>query len=163
MNSYSRIQTLWLVTLRLLIGWHFLYEGLAKVFNSKWSALPYLADSQGWFAFIFHKMAANPEVIDIVNFLNAWGLVLIGLGLIVGCFTRFAILGGIILLVFYYLSHPPFIGAEYMLPSEGSYLWIDKNVVEMAALALLYVFPTSHIFGFDRYICMFLSKIKQKR
>ena len=159
MQMYSKSQTFWLVGLRMLIGWHFLYEGVVKVINPKWTALGYLMDSQGWFASMFHSMTANQTVLDCVNFMNEWGLVLIGLGLITGCLTRIASIGGIILLSFYFLSHPPYIGTDYMLPSEGSYLWVDKNLIEIAAIALLYVFPTSHIIGLDRYI--FKSKNKQ--
>jgi thiosulfate dehydrogenase [quinone] large subunit len=59
---------------------------------------------------------------------------------------------GIILLGFYYLSHPPIIGADYALPSEGSYLWVNKNLLELFSLAVLFVFPTSRIIGIDRLI-----------
>ncbi|MDR2120509.1 MAG: DoxX family membrane protein [Tannerella sp.] len=159
MNSYSNSQKFWLVSLRLLVGWHFLYEGLVKVLNPKWTSLGYLMDSQGWFASLFHSMAGNAGVLDTINFLNAWGLVLVGLSLIVGCMVRTGCAGGILLLLLYYLSHPPFIGSEnlYMLPREGAYLWIDRNVTEIAALAVLYVFPTSHVFGLDGYISRFLK------
>ena len=49
-HNHSSIQLYGLVTLRLLIGWYFLYEGLAKVFTPKWTAYGYLMDSQGVFA-----------------------------------------------------------------------------------------------------------------
>ncbi|MCC8144047.1 MAG: hypothetical protein LIO97_09240 [Tannerellaceae bacterium] len=52
----------------------------------------------------------------------------------------------------YYLSHPSFIGANYLMPFEGSYLWIDKNLVELAALGVLLVYPTSHVLGLDRWL-----------
>lgn len=153
MKQYSNSQTLWLVALRMLIGWHFLYEGIVKVLNPKWTSLAYLSDSKGWLASFFQSLASNQTTLDVVNFLNEWGLVLIGFGLIVGCFARIATISGMVLLAFYYLSHPPFIGAAYMMPTEGSYLWIDKNIIELAALGVLYVFPTSHIFGLDYFIC----------
>jgi thiosulfate dehydrogenase [quinone] large subunit len=148
------MQTLWLVGLRLVIGWHFLYEGLSKLINPKWSAMGYLMDSQGCFSSFFHSLATNPGILDAVNFLNEWGLVLIGLGLIFGCFTFVASIGGIVLLGMYYLSHPPFIGSAdlYMLPREGTYLWIDRNLVEMLALCVLCVFPTAQRWGLDRFI-----------
>ena len=160
MQMYSKSQTFWLVALRMLIGWHFLYEGIVKVINPKWTALGYLMDSQGWLASMFNSITTNQTILDCVNFMNEWGLILIGLGLITGCLTRIATIGGIILLCFYFLSHPPFIGAEYMMPSEGSYLWVDKNLIEITAIALLYVFPTSHIFGLDRYIFKYVLKSK---
>jgi thiosulfate dehydrogenase [quinone] large subunit len=151
----------WLVALRLLIGWHFLYEGLVKVLNPKWTSLGYLMDSQGCFASLFHSMAGNAGTLSVVNFLNEWGLVLIGLSLILGCLTRMGCIGGILILLLYYLSHPPFIGSDdlFMMPREGAYLWVDRNLIEMAALATLYVFPTSKVFGLDKYI---LDLLKNK-
>jgi thiosulfate dehydrogenase [quinone] large subunit len=40
--SYSNIQLTFLVILRVLIGWYFLYEGLAKVFTPNWTAFGYI-------------------------------------------------------------------------------------------------------------------------
>lgn len=152
LTSYSRPQTFWLVALRLLIGWHFLYEGIVKILNSGWTAYPYLMDSQGVLSDFFHGIAENPQFLTISNIINIYGLAFIGLGLILGCFSRIASIGGVVFLALYYLSHPPFIGAEYMMPTEGSYLWIDKNMIEIGALIVLIYFPTSHIIGLDRYI-----------
>ena len=150
LTSYSRYQTLWLVILRILIGWHFLYEGLTKILNSSWTAYPYLMDSQGFLSGFFQNIASNPALLAASNVVNIYGLTLVGLGLIVGCFSRYAAIGGIIFLAFYYLSHPAFIGAQSMMPTEGSYLWIDKNIIEIGALMVLIYFPTSHIIGLDR-------------
>ena len=152
LTSYSRSQTLWLVVLRLLIGWHFLYEGLVKLFNSGWSAYPYLMDSDGFLSGFFQNIAGNEGFLTVSNYVNIYGLTLIGLGLILGCFSRIASIGGIIFLALFYLSHPPFVGADYLMPTEGSYLWIDKNIIEIGALMVLIYFPTSHIVGLDRYL-----------
>ena len=110
--NYTTCQTTWLVVLRVAIGWHFLYEGLIKVVNPGWSAVGYLLDSKGWFAPVFQAMAASPGVLSAVNFMNQWGLVFIGLGLVLGLFTRLAAWSGMLLLAFYYLSHPPFVGCD---------------------------------------------------
>lgn len=152
LTSYSRPQTFWLVILRLLIGWHFLYEGLVKLLNSGWTAYPYLMDSQGFLSGFFQSMAENEGFLSVSNYVNVYGLILVGLGLILGCLSRYASIGGIIFLALYYLSHPPFIGADFMMPTEGSYLWVDKNLIEIGALLVLIYFPTSHIIGLDRYI-----------
>jgi thiosulfate dehydrogenase (quinone) large subunit len=149
-NVYSRGQLTTLVILRMLIGWHLLYEGIVKLWNPNWSASGYLLDSKGLFSGLFFAMAGNPSVMKVVDFLNVWGLILVGLSLILGIFTRPAIIGGIVLLSLYYLSHPPLIGVKYALPSEGSYLLVNKNLIEIFALAVLLVFPTSRIIGIDR-------------
>jgi thiosulfate dehydrogenase [quinone] large subunit len=59
-NVYSRSQLSGLVILRILIGWYFMYEGLAKVFNPNWSSYPYLLDSKGLFAPIFISLTDYP-------------------------------------------------------------------------------------------------------
>lgn len=151
-KHYSKSQLTWLVILRLFVGWHFMYEGAVKIMNPSWTSLPYLLDSQGFASSFFIKLTQNPGVMDAVNFLNEWSLLLIGLALVAGCFSRLACIGGMALLLMYYLSHPSLIGVTYMMPFEGSYLWIDKNLVELAALGVLFVFPTSRIWGLDRWL-----------
>jgi len=145
-------QKLTLVALRLAIGWHFLYEGLVKLANPNWSSVGYLLDSEGFLKGFFYSLASNPDVLKVVDFLNIWGLILIGLGLILGAFTRVAIISGIVLMVFYYLSHPPFVGLKYAVPSDGSYLVVNKMVIEALALGVLLVFPTWKEWGVDRWI-----------
>ncbi len=161
-TTYSRWQTFWLVALRVAIGWHFLYEGLYKMFKTGWTAKHYLNDADGWFAESFIDMADNPTLLNFVDTLNIWGLTFVGLGLIVGCFTRYASIGGIVLLLLFYVSHIPFIGADYIIPAEGNYLWLDKNIIEICALMVIIALPTSHIIGIDRYINTLTRKAKAK-
>ena len=119
-------------------------------------------DSHGFASSFFVKLTQNTALMDVINLLNEWSLLLIGLALIVGCFTRLACVGGMVLLLMYYLSHPSFIGASYMMPFEGSYLWIDKNLIELAALGVLLSFPTSQIIGIDRLLVRVLPESIRK-
>lgn len=151
-QNYSNAQITWLVILRVFIGWHFMYEGFVKILNPKWTALPYLLDSKGPAASFFINLTQEESVMAFVNFLNEWSLFLIGLCLIIGLFSKLASIGGMILLLAYSLSHPALIDVSYMMPFEGSYLWIDKNLVECAALGALSVFSTSKIIGLDRLL-----------
>ncbi|MDL2221371.1 DoxX family membrane protein [Parabacteroides sp. OttesenSCG-928-N08] len=162
-NNYSKAQLFWLMTLRLFIGWHFMYEGMVKILNPHWTSLPYLLDSKGPAASFFIKLTQHADLMYWINILNEYALLFVGLGVTLGLLYRLSSLGGILLLIMYTLSHPSFIGAEYMMPFEGTYLWIDKNLVEMAGLALLCVFPTSRIYGFDRWlgrVCPSFVKLK---
>ncbi|RLD85334.1 MAG: DoxX subfamily [Bacteroidetes bacterium] len=152
MENKRKAQLFWLVILRLAIGWHFLYEGLVKLSNPNWTSFGYLMDSKGLFEGMFHSMAENESVLNIVDFLNIWGLIAIGLSLIIGFLSRPAIIGGITLLAFYYLSHPAFISLKYALPSTGSYFIIDKTIIELFALVVLFVFPTSKEIGIDKLV-----------
>lgn len=151
-QKYSQPQLWMLVILRVAIGWHMLYEGIIKLMNPNWSSVGYLMDSKGWFAGIFHSIAANPDVVQAADFLNIWGLILIGLGLILGLFTRLSCIAGIALLALYYLSHPPLLNANYAIPTEGNYMVVNKNIIELIALIVLLLFPTGRIIGIDRLI-----------
>ena len=157
--SYTKLQLSSLVLLRILIGWHLLYEGVVKLFQPNWSAVLYLEDSSGLFRPMFMEIAGNETLLNIINLLNQYGLVLVGLALICGAFTKIAAWSGVVMLLFYTMSHPAFIGADYLMPMEGSYLWIDKNVIEMGALIVIWLFPTSKIIGVDRFLQKYLGRL----
>ncbi len=157
-GTLSSVQMATVVALRVLIGWHFLYEGLSKLTAPGWSATGFLLQSRGPFAEVFRWMAADPERLAIVNQLNMWGLTLIGLGLILGCFTRLASAAGILVILLFYLCNPPFVGYFYSIPTEGSYLIVNKNLVELAALAVVLVTGSGLVMGLDRIIHGLLGK-----
>jgi thiosulfate dehydrogenase [quinone] large subunit len=150
-NPYSQTQLAGLLILRILIGWHLLYEGFVKLVNPYWSSTEYLLGSQGIFSGFFNALARRPVLVEIVDQLNIWGLILIGSALIAGCFFRTACITGMGLIAFYYISNPPFIGLSSPIPTEGSYLFVNKNLVEIAALFVLYLFPTGRLLGLDRF------------
>jgi thiosulfate dehydrogenase [quinone] large subunit len=150
-KDFSLTQLIFLVLLRVSVGWHLLYEGAVKIMDPDWSSFGYLMDSKGFFAGLFQSMASHQGVLQVVDFLNMWGLFLIGLGLIAGLFTRLSVICGIILLTFYFLSHPPLAGVQYIIPQEGSYLLVNKTLIEIIALCVLLVFPTGKLAGIDRF------------
>lgn len=137
-----------MTVLRVAIGWHLLYEGLSKLLNPQWTAAGYLESATGPLAGIFQGLAADETLLALVNVLNTWGLLLIGLGLFLGLFTRIAQVAGIGLLLLYYLSHPPLF-SEPGFFREGSYFIISKDLLEMLALLALMFFPTGQFLGID--------------
>jgi uncharacterized membrane protein YphA (DoxX/SURF4 family) len=141
-----------LTFLRIVIGWHFLYEGLSKLFTPDWSAYNYLAMAKWFLAGVFHWVAATPTALAVVDFLNIWGLILIGIALLLGVFSRVAALCGVVLLGLYYTAHPALVGMDFGVPQEGSYLWVDKNIVELFALALFCLIPGRQLWGFERLL-----------
>jgi len=150
--NYSTYQLTSLVLLRVLIGWHFLYEGVSKIINPNWSSAEYLKESKWIFSEIFISITENADVLAIVDFINMWGLFIIGIALIAGLLSRYALWAGVGLLTLYFLATPPFIGYTYSFPSEGSYLFVNKNLVEIFAMVVLIFFPTSKIIGLDRLL-----------
>ena len=150
--ALSKPLTMVLLGLRLVVGWHFLYEGLAKLLTPTWTAAPYLILSRGPFSSFFHWLGSSPGLVRAVDALNIWGLILIGLALLLGCFARVASASGIVLLALYYLAQPPLIQTDYRIPLEGHYLLINKNVVELLALVVFLVLPTGTLWGIDRLV-----------
>ena len=140
-----------LVVLRVLIGWHFLYEGVSKLINPYWSSAAYLLDSKWIFSGIAKTIVANPTLLTISDYVNMWGLTLVGVSLLLGLFSQYTALIGMGFVVLYYLFAPPFLGLEFSKPGEGSYLIVNKNLIEACALWVIYSFPTSHIIGLDRF------------
>ena len=151
-TGYSAIQAASLIIMRMLIGWHFLYEGLVKIYNPSWTSAGYLSESRWIFSGFFSWIVSNPIILHMSDFMNEWGLIAIGLGLITGTLTRIASFSGILLLLLYYCANPPLIGYTYSAPMEGAYLIVSKNLIEAFALLVLTVFPTGHIVGLDRLL-----------
>mgnify|MGYP006090190283 FL=1 len=150
--SLTDIQLYVLVALRVLIGWHILYEGIAKLISPYWSSAAFLLDSKWIFSGLAKTIVSNPVFLTISDYGNMWGLIIIGFLLMIGLFNRYASLAGMILILSYYLFSPPLIGLEYSRPGEGSYIIVNKNLIEACALLVLYYFPTSHLIGLDRLL-----------
>lgn len=148
-SGSTRFQTAVLVLLRIFIGWHFFYEGLAKLLNPYWTSAGYLAESKGWFQGLFVALASNSSALAVIDVLNSWGLTLIGLALMLGLLTRTATVAAIVLLFLYYVAAPPIAGYEYSMPTEGSYLIVNKVLIELGAALVLLAFPTGKSFGLD--------------
>ncbi len=148
----SKWQSGLVVALRFLIGWHLLYEGFFKLMNPEWSSIAFLAESKWIFAGIAIWITSSESILTVVDFLNTWGLIAIGLGLILGLFTRTAAFAGTFLLGLYYLFHPPFIGMGISVPLEGNYLIVNKNLIEAVMLLLIAVSPAARLFGLDTFI-----------
>lgn len=150
--SLTNAQLYGLVALRVLIGWHILYEGVAKLISPYWSSAAFLLDSKWIFSGLAKTIVSNPVFLTISDYGNMLGLTIIGFLLMVGLFNRYASLAGMILILSYYLFSPPLIGLEYSRPGEGSYIIVNKNLIEACALLVLYYLPTSHLIGLDRFL-----------
>lgn len=157
MTRLTARQGLALVVLRTLVGWHFLYEGFVKLWLPgwrrdgaplpPWSAAGYLKAASGPFAGLCHSLARS-SWLPIVGWAIAVGLVLVGLSLMLGLFTQVGGCGALILLALFYLSNVPTLGVP-VAGAEGAYLFVDKNLVEAAAVFALLAFRTGRVAGLD--------------
>lgn len=159
-------QQVLLVLLRSAIGWHFLYEGYFKLLRpawgpdgvplAPWSSAGYLRGATGPFAGLFNAVGSSAWI-GTVDQMVAVALVAVGIGLMLGLFTQWACAGGIALLTLFYLSAIPTTG----LPEprmEGAYLLVNKNLIELVALAVVLAFRTGRIAGLDRWLASARSR-----
>ena len=76
-KQFSGWQLGFLVALRLVIGWHFLYEGVIKLYNPDWTSFGYLATAQGPLEPLFLAIAkASPTRRGLSEFKSLFSICL---------------------------------------------------------------------------------------
>ena len=141
-----------ITVLRVAVGWHFLYEGFSKLMKPDWSAASFLSGSDSFMSEFYHWLASSSGLVQIVDLLNIWGLILIGLSLFLGVFIRYAACAGVLLLSLYYFAYPPF-GVSLLMQSEGSLFIVNKIFTE-AMVLMLFVFLKDKGYGIDRLLSL---------
>lgn len=134
--------------MRVLIGWHFLFEGVVKFSNPAWTSKGYLLSAEMFKPFF--QWLASDGMIGIADYGNIFILIFVGLTLVLGYMERPGAIVGIIILLMYYIAHPALPGYA-QTGAEGSYWIINKNLIEAAALLVIYFNPTSSYFGIGRF------------
>ena len=145
--------------IRAAVGWHFLFEGCSKLFAAEWSAASYLNNTFGFLSGFYHWLAATPVRIGIVDFLNVWGLLLIGLALFLGLFVRWASLAGALLLALYYFAYPPF--GVSLFGGDGTVYIINQLFIEAAILVFFFCYKEKG-YGLDEAIQILKKKTEPK-
>jgi thiosulfate dehydrogenase (quinone) large subunit len=151
-TTFARAPMIAITALRVLVGWHFLYEGLSKLTAPSWTAAGYLKQARGPLAEQFRWLTTRPDLLANADLITMWVLTIVGVCLMLGLFTRLASVIGIGFLLMFYLAAPPWIGYFYAIPSEGSYLLVNKNLVELAALVVILLTGSGRFAGLDRIL-----------
>ncbi len=87
--------------------------------------------------------------VDRINQQTIWGLTILGVLLLIGLGTRYAALGGAVMLTMFYLAMPPWPGVPEAPGPEHSFI-VNKNFIEIMALLAIAALPTGQWFGLDR-------------
>ncbi len=156
-SHLSSVQQVALVILRTLIGWHLCYEGYYKlalpawsregVPLGPWSSAGYLRAASGPLAHLFQRLTEAGWGGWLDNAVK-FSLLLLGLSLLLGLFTRAGCWGALLLLTLFYLLSIPVSGVQ-QAGSEGAYLIVNKTLVEAAAVGVLLAFNTGAMAGLD--------------
>ncbi|MBI1908252.1 DoxX family protein [Candidatus Uhrbacteria bacterium] len=120
--------------LRIGVGLEFFYAGITKF--GDWTAAGYLASANGPFAAWFQSLAGNA----FIDALNAAGLTLIGVALLLGLCTRPAAIAGIVTMLLYYLAH-------FVDNTEHGY--IDQHIVLVLVFLMFAAGGAGHAFGLN--------------
>ena len=125
--------------LRIGMGILFFWAGYTKLINPDWSAAGYIAGSKTFTG--FYTWLLQPNILPTVNFLNEWGLTLIGAALILGIFVRIASFFGIITMTLYYLPIYP--------PAHGL---VDEHIIYSLVFLVLMGFGAGKILTLNNWI-----------
>ena len=155
----NRSQSVALVVLRTLIGWHFLYEAYFKIMSPAWSrssgpltpwtSAGYLQGASGPLGGIFHRLVNAGWTVWLDRGVKV-ALLIIGLSLILGLFTRVGLWLALAMLALFYLLYVPTLGIPQP-NNEGTYLIVNKTLIEAAAVAVLLMFDTGRMAGLDLF------------
>ncbi len=125
-----------------------LYAGITKIIDPKFSAAGYIVNAKTFTG--FYQWLAGPNLLPIVNFLNEWGLTLLGISLILGIGVRLSSTLGAILMLLYYF---PIL--DFPHPNPYSFI-VDEHIVYAASLLVLASVRAGRTWGLDN-LCSKLS------
>ncbi|MEW9670590.1 DoxX family membrane protein [Ammoniphilus sp. 3BR4] len=145
-----------LLTIRLFLGWKWMTSGWGKITSGKFDASGFLHGAvqkasgdrpavQSWWA-DFISGFALPNV-ELFNLLVPWGEFLVGLGLLLGCLTTFAVLMGLVM------------NFSYMFSAAVS----SNPQMVIAGMVILIAGMNAGKIGLDRWVIPYFRKQIQKK
>lgn len=138
MTKFEKIS---LLLLRVSTGWLMFYAGITKVLDPNWSAAGYL---QGAKTFVgFYQWLLQPNILPVINFVNEWGLTLLGVSLILGIFVRLSSILGAALMMLYYF---PVLTFPYI--GQHSFI-VDEHIIYALTLLFFAAIGAGRYYGLD--------------
>ncbi|MFB1065395.1 DoxX family membrane protein [Natrinema sp. H-ect4] len=136
----------WFVlALRLMMGYAFLYSGATKIAEGGFSAGGYLTHSAATngnpLAEVFAWMGSTPWFVEFANVAVPWGELLIGLGLLVGALVRLAAFFGALMMLMFYFGN-----------WDVAHGFINGDFAYMLVFLAVAAFGAGRILGLDRLI-----------
>lgn len=132
----------WIIfLLRVGMGWIFFYAGITKVLNPQWSAEMFLKGAKTFAP--FYQSLTQPGILPAINFINEWGLTLLGISLILGIGVRLSSILGVVLMALYYFPQLnfPYVGRNAFI--------VDEHIVFILILVYFAVIKAGRIYGLE--------------
>jgi len=142
MNQLSKSSAAWLTVLRVVTGWLMFYAGITKVLDPAWSAAGYLKSAKTFSG--FYGSLADGSLLPVINFVNEWGLTLLGISLILGILVRWSsVLGAALMLLYYF----PAVNFPFV---EHGFL-VEEHIIYAAALILIGTLDAGRYYGLEQW------------
>lgn len=138
----SRAEKISLFALRLSIGWVMFYAGFIKIIDPSWTAAGYLSNAKTFTA--FYQFLLSPSLLPIINIVNEWALLLLGISLILGLAVRLSgVLGAALMFLYYFpvLSFPTIAPYSFI---------IDDHIIYALVLLYLAFARAGRIWGLEK-------------
>ncbi len=154
----TQSQKIFLFLARIILGWMFFYAGISHVLNPNFSAAGYLQGAKTFAG--FYQWILSPGILPVVNFVNEWGLTLLGVSLILGIGVRLSsILGAVLMLLYYFpiLSFPH--------PDAHSYI-VDDHIIYASILLFFASVRAGRAWGLENWcanlpVCSRFPKLRE--
>jgi thiosulfate dehydrogenase [quinone] large subunit len=147
----TKTQSFFLFLSRISIGFMMLYAGITKVIDPNWSSVGYLKGAKMMVG--FYSFLQGSSVLPIVDFINEWGLTLLGLSLIFGVGVRLSAPLGALLMVLYYIP----LGFPYPNPHA---LIVDEHIIYACTMLFFGAIDAGKYWGLSEKLQnTFLTKI----
>ena len=140
------------------MGWLMFYAGITKVLDPNWSAAGYLQGAKTFAG--FYQWLTQPNILPAINFINEWGLTLLGVSLILGIFVRLSSVFGTVLMMLYYF---PVLTFPYI--SQHSFI-VDEHVIYALVLIFFAAIGAGRYYGLDTWcaglpICVKFPRLRK--
>ena len=139
-----------ILLMRLALGWLFFYSGITKVINPEWSSIGYLKGAATFTG--LYTWFASANIVPIVDFMNQWGLTLLGISLIFGIAVKLSSLLGAVLMLLYYF---PILVFPHV--GDHSYL-VDEHIIYLLILFSFITLRAGRYYGVDAFLARRFGK-----
>jgi len=144
------MQQISIVALRFAIGWSLFLQGYEKLVATSWSVASCLRSATGPFATLFHHLAEWRWIVAAADRVAVFGLVTLGLLLMLGLLTRTSSSLAVALLLSFLLVHPPLPLSGFVASgSDGTDLCMSRTLLEVLGLIVGLAFDSGRIAGVD--------------
>ena len=139
----TKFQKISLFLLRVATGWMMFYAGITKVLDPDWSSAGYLQVAKTFSG--FYSWMTSASMLPLTNFVNEWGLTILGVSLILGIGVRLSSMLGAVLMLLYYF---PILDFPY--PNPHSFL-VDEHIIYALVLVLLASWRAGRTMGLENW------------